>query len=152
VTNLNADRLDGLDSTSFVSTTSFRRVGPVVTASTRNVPLATIGHFSFTGDCNLGNGPQDTVELLIQTSVADSAFGSVTQAAAGGQFGDADMLQGANETIAKVSASPGSPDFNPVSGSAVEPNGHQVTFDLYQGMNARHQSGLCILGGTFAVK
>ena len=34
----------------------------------------------------------------------------------------------------------------------MEANGHQVTFDLYQGFNDRNQLHQCIFGGTFAVK
>jgi hypothetical protein len=54
--------------------------------------------------------------------------------------------------VAFWAGDPGTPDFNPVSGSAVEPNGHQVTFDLYQGLGVRNQPNQCIFGGTFAVK
>ena len=59
VANLNADTLDGLTSTSFVSGSKVRRVGPV--ADTLNppidaieLPIATVGPFTFTGLCSGG--------------------------------------------------------------------------------------------------
>jgi hypothetical protein len=153
VTNLNADKLDGLDSTAFVSTTGFRRVGPVTTsnASLSEVTLANIGNFTFSGNCFRGS-PSDQIEIFIASAVDHSAYGVVTQAAAGGQLGEGDMVAGTSYPIADWSGAVGTPDFNAASGSAVEPNGHQVTFDLYQAVNTRNIDGQCIFGGTFAVK
>ena len=153
VTNLNADKVDGLDSSSFVSTTGFRRVGPVTTtnATLSEVPLAKIGNFTFEGDCFRGS-PNDQLEIFIASAVDHSAYGVVTQPAAGGQLGKGDMVAGTSYPIADWSGAVGTPDFNAASGSAVEPNGHQVTFDLYQAVNTRNVDGQCIFGGTFAVK
>ena len=36
--------------------------------------------------------------------------------------------------------------FHPASGSAVAPDGQQVVFDLYEGMNDRNQPGECVFG------
>ena len=56
VANLNADKLDGLDSTSFVPGSKLRRVGPIVdtvppSGGFFDSPIATVGHFTFKGHC-----------------------------------------------------------------------------------------------------
>ena len=155
VTNLNADRLDGLDSTSFVTTTDFRRIGPVPLAGSNigpTVPLATIGNLTFEGSCFVDPAGNDGVQLFVVSAVDHSAYGSVTQAVAGGQFGNGDLFHGNGAVIANANPVHGQADFNPASGSAVEPDGHQVTFDLYQAINVRNQPGQCIFGGTFAAR
>jgi hypothetical protein len=158
VTNLNADEVDGMHSSSFVTTSAFRRVGPLAEAAPANPVLATIGNLTFEGHCYINTDPTvDTtpteVELLISSAVDHSAYASMTQPAAGSQFGSGNMSAGAFYQLADVQPNDSSAlDLNPVSGTAIEPNGHQVTFDLYQGVNVRNQPGQCIFGGTFAVK
>jgi hypothetical protein len=158
VTNLNADEVDGLHSSSFVTTSGFRRVGPLTGQAPNDSILATIGNLTFKGHCYINtdpvNDPTPTeVELLISSAVDHSAYASMTQPAAGSQFGSGDMSAGTLYQIADVQPNdPTALELNPVSGSAIEPNGHQITFDLYQGMNVRNQPGQCIFGGTFAVK
>jgi hypothetical protein len=155
VTNLNADKLDGMDSTSFVSSSKLQRVGPVeVTPLDGNslvVEIATIGHFSFKGECNRGGG-NDRVTVTINTDVDHSTYASMTQPGAGAQFGFGDMSAGNVYTVALADSPPGGGDFNPMSGSALGPDGQQVIFDLYQGQNARNQIGQCVFGGTFVLK
>jgi hypothetical protein len=77
----------------------------------------------------------------------------MTQSQAGGQFAEADMSAGTDYTVALYGpTSTGSPQFNPATGSAVAPDGQQVTFDVYQGAGARNQGNECIFGGTFVVE
>jgi hypothetical protein len=160
VTNLNADKLDGLDSSAFVPNSKLVRVGPAsVTPSDGflgDVTIATVGHFTFTGGCDRHDGDlggDDEVFVLISTNVDHSTYGSMTQAAAGGAFGNGDMsASSGTNLVVDYRFAHGTPNFNPASGTAVAPDGQQVTFDLYQAMNARNQPGQCIFGGTFAVK
>jgi hypothetical protein len=158
VVNLNADKLDGIDSTGFVNTSSFRTVGPVTTTPTQtpdSVTLATIGNLTFTGQCTpyVPLISDNRVELFISSAAANTAYADVTQSFAGGTFGSGAMPAGTPEHLADWNThSNRTPDFNPVTGSAVEANGHQVTFDLYQGINDRSNPNECIFGGTFAVK
>jgi hypothetical protein len=155
VSKLNADLLDGKDSTSFASTANYRQVGPVaITApdqSSNGTTIATVGNFTFAGACfrDLGGPPMDTVVIDIQSAVGHSTFGTMTQAPAGGA---GDMTQGTPYTVVQFTMPTGTPDFNPVSGSAVDPSGQEVIFNLYQGMNARNQPGECIFGGSFVVQ
>lgn len=159
VTNLNADKLDGLDSTQLVSSSTLRRVGPVVamplSGQSATVAIATIGHFTFQGSCTRNVGGQDRVQTVIASNVASSAFGSITHASAGTAFGEPNMLANQNYRLADgVSTAGSTPSFNPVLGSATTPppDDREVVFNLYQGMHARGQGGWCVFGGTFAVK
>jgi len=159
VTNLNADKLDGMDSSAFVPGSKLVRVGPVTTTapdgSFNSVPIATVGHFKFEGLCGLNDADthNDEVDVLIFSDVAHSTYGSMTQAAAGGAFGDGDMAANSGtDLVASYTFPTGTPNFNPASGTAVGPDGQQVAFDVYQAMNARNQPHQCIFGGTFAVK
>jgi hypothetical protein len=160
VTNLNADKLDGLDSTSFVPSSGFRRVGPVTTTPAPvnglEEPLvARIGDLDFLGDCERnhpnGMGHQVDVERFLITMPDHSAFASITQSGAGGTFGNGDTFAG-DWPIADITLPTGTPNFNPITGSAVDPNGMEFTFNLYQSMNARNHPGECVFGGTIAVK
>jgi hypothetical protein len=159
VTNLNADRLDGLDSTAFVPDEKLRRVGPIAdtvppSGGFFDSPIATVGHFTFTGHCGVlppGSGDLGDVRLTIESDVADSTYASLTQSQAGGQFGNTDMAANTEYTLANFGPTSLSnfPQFHSASGSAVAPDGQQVTFDVYQGAGARAQDE-CIYGGTFA--
>ena len=160
VANLNADQLDGLDSTSFVPSSGFRRVGPVTTTPPSpnglDEPLvARIGDLDFVGDCERnhpdGSGHQVDVERFLITMPDHSAFASITQSGAGGTFGNGDTFAG-DWPIADITLPTGTPNFNPITGSAVDPNGKEFTFNLYQSMNARNHPGECVFGGTIAVK
>ncbi len=156
VTNLNADKLDGLDSSAFLPNSKLVRVGPFTDTPSSggldHVPIATIGHFSFRGTCAHAVGGNDGVFTEIHSDVDHSTFGSMTQSGAGGAFGAGDMNTVTNYNLAQFSAPTGTLNFNPLSGSAVAPDGQEVVFNLYQAMNARNQTAQCIWGGTFAVK
>ena len=159
VANLNADMLDGKDSSAFVPDEKLRRVGPIVdtvpsSGGFFDSPIVTVGHFTFTGHCGVIPPPNDLgqVRLTIQSDVDHSTYASLTQSQAGGQFGNTDMAAGTDYAVANfgpVSLS-NFPQFHSASGSAVAPDGQQVTFDVYQGGGARAQSE-CIYGGTFVV-
>jgi hypothetical protein len=159
VANLNADKLDGLDSTSFVPGSKLRRVGPIVdtvppSGGFFDSPIATVGHFTFKGHCGFlppSSGDLGQVRLTVESDVAHSTYASLTQSQAGGEFGNTDMAANTEYTVANIGPTSTSnfPEFNPATGSAVAPDGQQVTFDVYQGAGARTQSE-CIYGGTFA--
>jgi hypothetical protein len=157
VANLNADKLDGINSTGFVSSSSLQRVGPLALSlapgQSQAATLATIGNLSFIGECVRNSNGNDEVDIEIVSAVNHSTYASLTQAAAGPTFGNGDM--GAfvpGYFLADTTFPTGTADFNPISGSAVDPSGHEVVFNLYQGMNARNQPGQCIFGGSFVVK
>jgi hypothetical protein len=157
VANLNADKLDGLDSSAFVPNSKLIRVGPVLDVPPPggidpNITIATVGHFTFMGQCTRDLFGNDAVITDIQSNVAHSTFGSMTQSGAGGAFGQGDMNTGTRYNLAVFQAPTGTLNFNPLSGSAVAPDGQQVVFNLYQGVNDRNQPGQCIFGGTFILK
>jgi hypothetical protein len=157
VAKLNADRLDGIDSTGFVPSSGLQRIGPVTATpdpgGTATPLTATIGNLQFYGICDRGDaGGSDFEYMLIVTAANHSTYASLTQTAAGGTFGNGDMSPGTPYFLSQIQVPTGTPNFNPISGSAVEPNGNEVVFNLYQAMNARNQPGQCMFGGSFVVK
>jgi hypothetical protein len=156
VAKLNADKLDGIDSTGLVSSSSLQRVGPVTATpapgGAASPLIATIGNLQFYGICDRDAGGSDFEYILIVTAANHSTYASLTQTAAGGTFGNGDMSPGTSYFLSQIQVPTGTPNFNPISGSAVEPNGNEVVFNLYQGMNARNQPGQCMFGGSFVVK
>jgi hypothetical protein len=162
VTDLNADRLDGLDSTALVSTSVLQRIGPITALPGESPVLLDTGKFALIGVCAVMD-EMATVGLQITTSVVHSAFASmyVFRNSASGSatvqsFGVQDMtVAGFTYGLAF------SPDvplvtkvFGTVSGEAVAAGGaQQISFDLYAGQNARGLSGnKCTFGGTVVVK
>jgi hypothetical protein len=157
VTNLNADKLDGLDSTSFVSSSKLRRVGPVAVSPapfhSEGATIATVGHYTFNGTCTNHDGANnDQVQTYITSDVDHSAYASMTQDEAGRTFGAADMAGNTSYFVADATVPTGTGGFNPISGNAVGPDGQEIVFNLYQGINVRNQPGQCIWGGSFIVK
>ena len=125
VTNLNADKLDGLDSTSFVPSSKVRRVGPVSitlppSGGLLTSPIATVGHFTFTGYCQVDTSTGNAgVRFAIGSDVAHSTYGSLTQSQAGGQFSEGDMGARTDYTVAIYGPTPtGFPQFNPATALA----------------------------------
>jgi hypothetical protein len=158
VTNLNADKLDGMDSTGFVSSSSLRRVGPLtVTASPPGnavaVPIASIAGLSFAGVCvQNGSAGNDLIQTVVSSTAAHSAYASLTQVDAGSTFGSGDMNADQSYALADIQVPTGTPNVNPMSGSVVTASGQEVVFNLYQAMNARNQPSQCMFGGSFVVK
>jgi hypothetical protein len=156
VTNLNADKLDGMDSSAFVPGSKLIRVGPVTgtpsNGSAFAPTFAQVGHFGFDGECHRNDAGSDSIKISIFAFFGGSTFGSMTQAPAGGAFGRGNMDSFADYPVVDISFPAGTPNFNPASGTAVAPDGQQVTFDVYQAMNARGQAHECIFGGTFVLK
>jgi hypothetical protein len=155
VANLNADRLDGIDSTGFVADSSLRRVGPVTftpaVGTGTALEIATIDNLSFYGSCIRDLGGSDVVRTLIYSADDHSTYASLTQAAAGGTWGDGDLNPGEEGSVANIQVPTGTANFNPITGSAVDANGEEVTFNLYQAMNTRNHPGQCMFGGSFVV-
>jgi hypothetical protein len=98
------------------------------------------------------SSPNDQVQMIIISAVDHSSFASTTQAVAGGDKSAADMNATGGFNVAIANPPAGSGNVNSVSGSAIGPDGQEVFFNLYQGINARNQSGQCIFGGSFVVK
>jgi hypothetical protein len=155
VANLNADLLDGMDSTRFLPASTVRRLGPVTLSPcdcTDLTPLITIGQLTFGGSC-VKNSSQ-VLHLEIMSSVDHSAYADLTQAGAGGTFGNGNMAAGERNLLASALTqnSTTTKIFTPVTGEALSADGHQVSYDLYMGQNLGLVSdGTCVFGGSFAV-
>jgi len=155
VDNLNADKLDGIDSTAFLPASAVVRVGPVnVSPSSfgNSSSVATIGQLSFTGDCALDtvSGTQ-SVELVIQSSANHGAFAVVSQPGVV-TFTDgavADMSANSPYLLARQDASSGAPIFRSATGTARSADGHEYIYNLYMVQNAQGATnGHCLFGGS----
>lgn len=163
VTHLNADLLDGKNSTYFLPNAAVSRVGPISVALPNCFPcdpvvttLATIGQFTFIGWCWKQDNPtvhQQQEVLQIESSVAHGAYADLTQAGAGTTYGSGDMAADAPNVLAETSElNLGVAVFTPVTGEALGADGHQVSYDLYMGQSARGApAGTCVFGGSFIV-
>ena len=157
VANLNADKLDGTDSSGFVPAAAVRRVGPItVSASSLPPPpviIAVIGQLTFRGACIQFADSNERSDLEIVSSAAHSAYSDFTQSDFAPTVSEADMDAGTPYVLGRRFLSPGGqPSFSVATGEALSADGHQVSFDLYHGQNVRGQAGKCIFGGTFVVK
>ena len=151
----NADKLDGLDSTSFVSTSDLRQIGPITLTpadgGSQGAVLAVIGDFVFSAGCINDDAGTDDVRVTLESNVAHASYAATTEAPTGPQV-NADFTGEGGFVMGSGSFTTGDPVFYTASGSAVAADGKQIIFNLYEGMNARNQPGECIFGGTLAVK
>jgi len=156
VTNLNADKLDGQDSTSFVTTAALRQVGPLTVTppdgSGGGVTIATVGHFTLTGACSRNQtSGVDSFGIQVDTDASDGAYTVMTTAPTGARHGL--VFPGLMPGIMGHGNIPtGDPTLDPASGVLIGADGQQIIFNLYAGINMRNQPGQCIFGGTFEVK
>ena len=155
VANLNADKLDGTDSGGFVAADAVRRVGPI-TVPASNAPqpvtIAVIRQLTVRGSCFHFADNNERSDIEIISSVAHSAYSAFSQSGSA-TYGEPDMNAGQPYFLGTLFLSPGGqPAFKVATGDALSADGHQISFDLYQGQNVRGQVGKCVFGGTFVVK
>jgi len=153
VANLNADKLDGQDSSSFVPAAVVRRVGPVTmpaTTTTSFKTLTVIGQVTFMLACTDVAGIE-IAGLWIQSSVDHAAYGAISE-------GSSTPFQSSNPNMVAntkygIGGGVQAPSFSSVTGQARTANGQQVTFELYVGQDVGTTTDhTCIGGGTFIVK
>src|SRR5439155_8712568 len=93
VANLNADKLDGRDSTQLVSSSSLRRIGPFTLTPpdnfTDSVQIASAPPFTFFGQCTRNQNGHDGIDVYVVPSASGRAYASPTHPAPGGSFGGA---------------------------------------------------------------
>jgi hypothetical protein len=135
-----ADKLDGKDSSDFVTATKLSRF-TLVNGQTR--AIFTTGPLSLTARCTISPGG-DTAEILISTSQDNAAFDAAdsdpdldtTDPEAGRQF-------------VFATATSGTPAFSHVAdGFAIAPDGSEISgASLYAGVNVLGFAGQCVFGG-----
>jgi hypothetical protein len=149
-----SDKLDGIDSGGFVPAAVVRRVGPItVLASNPPAPvtIAVVGQLTFRGSCIHFADDNERSDLEIVSSLAHSAYSAFSQSGSV-TYGEPDMNAGQPYFLGTLFLSPGGqPAFKAATGEALSADGHQISFDLYQGQNVRGQTGKCVFGGTFVV-
>jgi hypothetical protein len=153
-----ADRLDGINSTGFVPAAAVRRFGPVVTPRTPNsgntvYPIVSVGQFSFSAFCYASqSGLGSQVTLLVSPSAAHSAYAGLTNDTDGSARSNPDMAASGLYTIAHVNVGGTTTQtFTPATGELLAPNGQEVFYNVYMGQNLNGQTG-CVFGGSFVVK
>jgi hypothetical protein len=156
VTNLNADRLDGIDSAGFVPSSAVQRFDalgsqPDPTFSAHLHTFATVGSVQIDGVC-IDTGSQQVVTIALFLAVDHVAFAAVSQSDVSGYSPSTDAYKGAVWDLGRVDAAHGTPVFRTTTGTVLLPNNHYISFNLFMGQNIRGQTdGRCIWGGSALV-
>jgi hypothetical protein len=132
-TNLNADKLDGLESSAFIKASAVTRIAPITTPPTGPLAatIATIGPLTIRADCIADSGITQEVNLWATTTTAHVAYAAMASAGVETHTVE-DMAVEATYLLARIDpAQFGDPVVGSVSGTALLPNGHTVAFDLY---------------------
>jgi hypothetical protein len=146
-----ADKLDGIDSTGFLADSVVRRIGPITASAGTTVTLATIGQFSFVGECFDG-GFDQFAELRLVNSIAHAAYANIGfNGSNSDAHSDPDLAANSSAQIEFLLSPSGSHRFGVATGEALAARGDQLSYSLYLGQNARGQTG-CVFGGSFVVK
>jgi hypothetical protein len=149
-TNLNADKLDGINSTGFVAASTIRRF-PLVTVAASASPgvyhtIGAAGPFTFEVECFSTNMEQDVI-LYISSSEAHAAYTDTSK-----DYYDTDMAASTRDQIGVVSPPPGTEDLVSETGVAITPTGSTYSYSLVLGQNSAGSSGgACVSGGTVVV-
>lgn len=150
----NAAKLGGQLPSFYLPASAVQRFGPTTVAACTNVscpdvPLITLGKFTFDETCQSFGGEQGvTYELTDTTSGSSWAETSSNNYVPNS---DPHMVAG-TEIIAGETIGAGTPVFVSVTGEAVSSDGHAVSYNLYMGQDAQGASdGSCVFGGSFVV-
>jgi hypothetical protein len=155
-TNLNADKLDGLDSSAFLRTTAVTRIAPISAPPAgpfAGPTVATMGPLTIQGDC-IADGNTQEVNLWVTSTTAHAAY---TAAVSAGVTTDQieDMTVDSANLLARIDPTTyGDPEIGSVSGTALLPNGHSVAFDLFLAQNVStfgDPALYCSYGGSYVV-
>jgi hypothetical protein len=147
-----SDKLDGLDSTDFLPASKLVRFGPTIVQAASGqgefATLAVVGELTFFAEC-IDTGQDQLLILHLKSSSAHASF-----AATAGTTFSSNPNMGANGLDFLASSNPahGSPVFLPVTGEASTSDGQEVFFNLYAGQNAQGASnGQCLFGGAIEI-
>jgi hypothetical protein len=172
VANLNADTLDGVDSSAlqrlvsgncstdtavqaiasngsvacssaFLTSSAFHRFGlQTIAAGAPNQTLFTAGQLSFIGICMPAWG-QGQSFISLQSSADHAAFTGTASSAL-------DLPAGGLQPVIATQGGGGQPDLQLTDGVAVSADGHQVFFTLLIGQHVGGATGNdCVVGGSF---
>jgi hypothetical protein len=138
VANLNADKLDGIDSSGFLSSASVKKLSFEASVGPSEPVLATVGPYTIKGQCAdlmgttglrlIANGPAGTSDYLYTEALNDSTFthrsGQLSLSGSGDNFiiseldvsGPTDMKRAAGTAMLKTGSTVVQVDFNGVAG------------------------------------
>ncbi|MEX0993378.1 MAG: hypothetical protein WDZ37_05210 [Solirubrobacterales bacterium] len=140
-----ADRIDGLDSSTFEQSSKFRRVAVFSLANLESRDMVALGPLKLSAKCKINAAGQDDAQIIISTTQERSAF-----AAAGATKPDFGPATPEVERI--YSAASGNPTGtvaveDDTAGMAVAADGIQFVSQLWAGVNLFGQAGRCQFGG-----
>jgi len=144
-----SDKLDGLNSTDFLSASKLMRFGPLTVPAASGqgdyATLATVGEFTFFAEC-IDTGQDQLLILHLKSSTAHASYAVMSDA---GSARNPNMVANGLDSLASSHPAHGSPVFLPVTGEAATQDGQEVFFNLYAGQNAQGSgSGQCLFGGA----
>lgn len=138
VANLNADKLDGIDSSGFLSSGSVKKLSFEASVGPSEPVLATVGPYTIKGQCAdlmgttglrlIANGPAGTSDYLYTEALNDSTFthrsGQLSLSGSGDSFiiseldvsGPTDVKRAAGTAMLKTGSTVVQVDFNGVAG------------------------------------
>ncbi len=138
VANLNADKLDGIDSSGFLSSGSVKKLSFEAAIGSGEPVLATVGPYTIKGQCAdlmgttalrlIENGPAGTSDYLYTEALNDSTFthrsGQLSLSGSGDNFiiseldvsGPTDVKRAAGTAMLKTGSTVVQVDFNGVAG------------------------------------
>jgi hypothetical protein len=138
VANLNADKLDGIDSSGFLSSASVKKLSFEAAIGSGEPVLATVGPYTIKGQCAdlmgttalrlIENGPAGTSDYLYTEALNDSTFthrsGQLSLSGSGDNFiiseldvsGPTDVKRAAGTAMLKTGSTVVQVDFNGVAG------------------------------------
>jgi hypothetical protein len=152
VANLNADRLDGLDSTAFTPASAVQRGGPMIVAPDTSFlvhmhTFASFGGVDFDGIC-VDTGTDQMVSIALYPTASSIAFDVSERSDLTTYAPETNAYPNAVWSIGRWDGAHGTPVMRTLEGNFVGA-GHQASFSLYMGQNIRGATdGKCVFGGT----
>jgi hypothetical protein len=142
-----ADKLDGKDSSSFLSRSTLVDLPRITLTDGQSRVILTSGPFKYTARCDINSGGVDSVDIFVSTTESHSAFD--------GDDINPDMSSSSSESSrhhAHAEGPTGKPLFKAEDdGTAVAPGGSEVrSITWYVGANLFNTTGRCYFGG-FAI-
>jgi hypothetical protein len=143
-----SDKLDGLDSTDLLPASKLVRFGPTIVQPASGqgefATLAVVGDFTFFAEC-IDTGGDQLLILHLKSSSAHASFAATSSS-------NPNMAANGLDFLASSHPAHGTPVFLPVTGEAATAGGQEVFFNLYAGQNAQGASnGQCLFGGAIEI-
>jgi hypothetical protein len=144
IANLNADKIDGLDSTVFAQGPArSRTVHAYIATGTTGYELAAYGSLHFLANC-VESGGNQSVELMLGTSAAHASYAGVAGSDSGAAYygvADTGLMQDLVYALGYKTEAIGTPVSVPALGTVVSPDERIVQYSLLGTKGSAHHGG-----------